>query len=231
MNSEKRREKDKESERKLTPLIPHPFAFPLRHFLSTNNAESSVDYRVDHHRRVHPQIELQPNDEQHTNKLQVLCGTRVESNLVCSIAPLNDIYCRFFLNNQCVPCCTGNEKGPQAEECCLCDPETGGCRNSSPAGKRRVPGTEFSADTAISETYFDSDSKPSNNDSASLAVTAATTMAVAICLASIALFAMIFVALQAWSGRREANMGYTQLAVKVEPSEDPDTDDATELMT
>lgn len=29
------------------------------------------------------------------------------------------------LNNQCVPCCTGNEKGPQAEECCLCDPETG----------------------------------------------------------------------------------------------------------
>lgn len=29
------------------------------------------------------------------------------------------------LNNQCVPCCTGNEKGAQAEECCLCDPETG----------------------------------------------------------------------------------------------------------
>lgn len=37
--------------------------------------------------------------------------------------------------------------------------------------------------------------------------------------------------LQAWSGRREANMGYTQLAVKVEPSEDLDADDATELMT
>lgn len=29
------------------------------------------------------------------------------------------------LNNQCVPCCTGNEKGPQTEECCFCDPETG----------------------------------------------------------------------------------------------------------
>lgn len=29
------------------------------------------------------------------------------------------------LNNQCVPCCTGNEKGAEAEECCLCDPETG----------------------------------------------------------------------------------------------------------
>ncbi|XP_071645509.1 furin-like protease 2 isoform X1 [Temnothorax longispinosus] len=133
------------------------------------------------------------------------------------------------LNNQCVPCCTGNEKGPQAEECCLCDPETGGCRNSSPAGKRRVPGTEFSASAAIPETY--NNYGRSNNDSASLAVTAATTMAVAICLASIALFAMIFVALQAWSGRRETNMGYTQLAVKVEPSEDVDADDSTELMT
>lgn len=29
------------------------------------------------------------------------------------------------LNNQCVPCCTGNEKGSLTEECCLCDPETG----------------------------------------------------------------------------------------------------------
>jgi len=36
---------------------------------------------------------------------------------------------------------------------------------------------------------------------------------------------------QAWSGRREANMGYTQLAVKVEQSEDGDVDDTTELMT
>jgi len=36
---------------------------------------------------------------------------------------------------------------------------------------------------------------------------------------------------QAWSGRRETNMGYTQLAVKVEPSEDVDADDSTELMT
>jgi len=72
----------------------------------------------------------------------------------------------------------------------------GGCRNSSPAGKRRVPGTEFSANAAISETY--NYGRTSNSDSASLAVTAATTMAVAICLASIALFAMIFVALQVY---------------------------------
>lgn len=36
---------------------------------------------------------------------------------------------------------------------------------------------------------------------------------------------------QAWSGRREANMGYTQLAVRVEPPDDADADDTTELMT
>lgn len=71
----------------------------------------------------------------------------------------------------------------------------GGCRNSSPAGKRRVPGTEFSVDT-ISQTYDNYDRTSSSNDSASLAVTAATTMAVAICLTSIALFATIFIALQ-----------------------------------
>lgn len=127
------------------------------------------------------------------------------------------------LNNQCVPCCTGNEKGSQAEECCLCDPETGksinrvlsvvfcvrkfeialfrvllgGCRNSSPAGKRRVPGTEFaSADSSISEVYASYEGTTDKNDSASLAITATTTIAVAICLVSVALFATIFIALQ-----------------------------------
>lgn len=71
-------------------------------------------------------------------------------------------------------------------------PCLGGCRNSSPAGKRRVP----SRDSSISEGYEVIDKNPDNNDSASLAVTAATTIAVAICLASVALFATIFVALQ-----------------------------------
>lgn len=70
----------------------------------------------------------------------------------------------------------------------------GGCRNSSPAGKRRVPGTEFLTDSAP-ETY-ENGRTSSNNDSTTLAVTAATTMAVAICLASVALFATIFIALQ-----------------------------------
>lgn len=131
------------------------------------------------------------------------------------------------LNNQCVPCCTGLEKGPHADECCLCDPETGGCRNSSPAGKRRVP----SRDSSISEGYEVIDKNPDNNDSASLAVTAATTIAVAICLASVALFATIFVALQAISARRQTNMGYTQLTVRMESVDDVDADDTTELMT
>ncbi|XP_046836770.1 furin-like protease 2 isoform X1 [Vespa crabro] len=131
------------------------------------------------------------------------------------------------LNNQCVPCCTGLEKGPHTDECCLCDPETGGCRNSSPAGKRRVP----SRDSSISEGYEIIDKSSDNNDSASLAVTAATTMAVAICLASVALFAMIFVALQAISARRQTNMGYTQLTVRMESVDDIDADDTTELMT
>jgi len=44
-------------------------------------------------------------------------------------------------------------------------------------------------------------------------------------------YACYYCVLQAWSGRREANMGYTQLAVQVEPSEDADANDATELMT
>ncbi|KAG6803980.1 furin-like protease 2 isoform X1 [Apis mellifera caucasica] len=139
------------------------------------------------------------------------------------------------LNNQCVPCCTGNEKASgQAEECCLCDPETGGCRNSSPAGKRRVPGTEFaSADTAISEVYTSYEGTTTDkNDSVTLAITATTTIAVAICLISVALFATIFIVLQAISGRRERkNKGYTQLSVRVEPPDDVYADDTPELMT
>lgn len=87
----------------------------------------------------------------------------------------------------------------------------GGCRNSSPAGKRRVPGTEFSTDIAISEAY---DGRTSNNDSASLAVTAATTMAVAICLASVALFATIFVALQVHKPKSEKNF-YSEIVASL----------------
>ncbi|XP_031779685.1 furin-like protease 2 isoform X2 [Nasonia vitripennis] len=104
------------------------------------------------------------------------------------------------LNNQCVPCCKGEEKLDETEECCVCDPETGGCRNSSPAGKRRVPGAEFTPMekaklNALSEAS-DSNGFDLKDESTDFAVTAATTLAVAICVASIAIFATIFVALQ-----------------------------------
>lgn len=29
------------------------------------------------------------------------------------------------LNNQCVPCCKGEEKTSESDVCCVCDPETG----------------------------------------------------------------------------------------------------------
>lgn len=74
----------------------------------------------------------------------------------------------------------------------------GGCRNSSPAGKRRVPGAELlSLDSASDMSRLDNQILMNDGkESAPLAVTAATTLAVAICLASVAIFATIFIALQ-----------------------------------
>ncbi|XP_046429629.1 furin-like protease 2 isoform X1 [Neodiprion fabricii] len=126
------------------------------------------------------------------------------------------------LNNQCVPCCPAGINNAEDQDCCICNPATGGCRNSSPAGKRTV-----SRDGGQGV----SDSFGRTEDSASLAVTAATAFAVAICVASIALFAAIFVALQAISRRRESTLGYTKLAVQVEPMDEMDADDTTQLMT
>lgn len=68
----------------VTPLIPHPFAFPLRHFLSTNNAESSVDYRVDHHRRVHPQTN-RTSAKRRTTHEQVTSVVRYKSRKQSSL--------------------------------------------------------------------------------------------------------------------------------------------------
>uniref|UniRef100_A0A0C9QJY7 furin n=1 Tax=Fopius arisanus TaxID=64838 RepID=A0A0C9QJY7_9HYME len=132
------------------------------------------------------------------------------------------------LNNQCVPCCHGEKKN-ESEECCLCDPETGGCRNSSPAGKRRVAGAEEPAPGVEFDTEFESLEAKGKGEE--FAVTAATMMAVAICVAAVALFAAIFVALQAVSRRRECTVGYTKLSVTVEPPEENEADDTTELMT
>ncbi|XP_074107008.1 furin-like protease 2 isoform X1 [Cotesia typhae] len=136
------------------------------------------------------------------------------------------------LNNQCVPCCPANKKKSENDECCVCDPETSGCRNSSPAGKRRVPGSEIGGDTIPQfDTGFESLSSDIKDRNPSYAVTAATMMAVAICVASVALFVAIFVALQAVSRKREFSNGYTKLAMRVEPSDEIEVDDMTELMT
>ncbi|KAK0087632.1 hypothetical protein PV325_000511 [Microctonus aethiopoides] len=139
------------------------------------------------------------------------------------------------LNNQCVPCCPNAVKKNETDECCICNEETGGgCRNSSPAGKRRVPGADLPDTSYVSqyETAFEGYNNAINEEhSATFAVTAATMMAVAICVASVALFIAIFLALQAVSKRRESTIGYTKLAVRVEPPDDTEVDDTTELMT
>ncbi|XP_033231362.1 furin-like protease 2 isoform X2 [Belonocnema kinseyi] len=134
------------------------------------------------------------------------------------------------LNNQCVPCCSGNEKKSENDECCVCDPETGGCRNSSPAGKRRVPGTELSSiDSEMAAQY----ERSGNFEGEPLHASATTllSLGVFICVASITLFATVFGVLQIMSRRKEVSMGYTQLAVRVEPMDEGDADDTTELMT
>ncbi|XP_044019968.1 furin-like protease 2 isoform X2 [Aphidius gifuensis] len=137
------------------------------------------------------------------------------------------------LNNQCVPCCPGGIKKNESTECCICDLDTGGCRNSSPAGKRRVPGTDIPSDTIQFDTDFESlkNSDDSINYSNTFTISAATVMAVAICVASVALFAAVFVALQAVSRRRDSTIGYTKLAVRVEPRDEIEANDTTELMT
>lgn len=102
------------------------------------------------------------------------------------------------LNNQCVPCCPGGIKKNESTECCICDLDTGGCRNSSPAGKRRVPGTDMPSNSIQFDTDFESlkNSDDNINYSNTFTISAATLMAVAICVASVALFAAVFVALQ-----------------------------------
>lgn len=137
------------------------------------------------------------------------------------------------LNNQCVPCCPGGIKKNESTECCICDPDTGGCRNSSPAGKRRVPGTDIPSDTIQFDTDFESlkNSDDNINYANTFTISAATVMAVAICVASVALFAAVFVALQAVSRRRDSTIGYTKLAVRVEPRDEIEANDTTELMT
>ncbi|XP_051169950.1 furin-like protease 2 isoform X1 [Leptopilina boulardi] len=137
------------------------------------------------------------------------------------------------LNNQCVLCCAANEKKAENDECCLCDPDTGSCRNSSPAGKRRVPGTELSSLDSLEVESAAQYGNTHNLDVDSLNTSAMTvmTLGIFICMASITLFVSVFGVLQLLSRRREVSMGYTQLAVRVEHLDEGDVDDTTELMT
>jgi hypothetical protein len=76
---------------------------------------------------------------------------------------------------------------------------TGSCRNSSPAGKRRVSGIELIPVEAVKFKALSKNSKQNfemKDESTNFTVMAGTTLAVAICMASIAIFATIFVVLQ-----------------------------------
>lgn len=77
---------------------------------------------------------------------------------------------------------------------------TGGCRINSPAGKRRVSNMdvlpEQTAELNVMSAVETISSLDGKNDSTNYASTAAATLAAAICVASIALFATIFLALQ-----------------------------------
>ncbi|KAL9697957.1 hypothetical protein quinque_001398 [Culex quinquefasciatus] len=111
------------------------------------------------------------------------------------------------LNNQCVPCCA-SDASPEDQSCCHCDKGTGGCINSSPAGKRRVGaeqqllqfGDEAAAAAAASGTNA---GDLGSGQLASLrqvllgaSPTAITVMAISGCLLVVTVFVVIFSVLQ-----------------------------------
>ncbi|XP_058802575.1 furin-like protease 2 isoform X2 [Phymastichus coffea] len=104
------------------------------------------------------------------------------------------------VNNQCVPCCRSDEKIEESGNCCACNADTGGCRNSSPAGKRKVssmeilPGRMTQINIMSTAEGFSSLTGKHNSTNYTFAVT--TTVAVSICIASVIIFATIFLVLQ-----------------------------------
>lgn len=114
------------------------------------------------------------------------------------------------LNNQCVPCCP-TDALPEDQSCCHCDKDTGGCINSSPAGKRRI---------AIgAEQQFGDDGLFGNSDESNGALnnvgsiyTTITAITVAACLLIVTVFVIIFAALQRNSYRSHTNVKYNKLS-------------------
>lgn len=74
----------------------------------------------------------------------------------------------------------------------------GGCRNSSPAGKRRVPGTELSSLDSLEVESAAQYRNTHNIEGDSLNTSAVTimTLGIFICMASITLFVSVFGVLQ-----------------------------------
>lgn len=111
------------------------------------------------------------------------------------------------LNNQCVPCCTQTGQS----DCCTCDPTTGGCQNSSPAGKRRIAAGADPLEG--SSLYLEQQSTPAAHQSTSF--TTVTALAVGGCVAVVVLFGIIFAVLQVNSHMRRTSWrrgeGYEKL--------------------
>jgi len=109
-----------------------------------------------------------------------------------------------------VPCCP-TDALPEDQSCCHCDKDTGGCINSSPAGKRRI---------AIgAEQQFGDDGTFGNNDESKGALanvgslyTTITAIAVAACLLIVTVFVIIFATLQRNSYRSHTNVKYNKLS-------------------
>uniref|UniRef100_A0A1B6CCM9 furin n=1 Tax=Clastoptera arizonana TaxID=38151 RepID=A0A1B6CCM9_9HEMI len=100
------------------------------------------------------------------------------------------------LNNQCVPCCTLKTQ----QDCCSCDKDTGECHNASPAGKRRIT-SDVELDAVAVQAARRSEYTP---------FAPVTAIAVMVCLGVVALFVLVFVALQLKS-RQVQHHGYTKV--------------------
>ncbi|XP_055634461.1 furin-like protease 2 isoform X2 [Toxorhynchites rutilus septentrionalis] len=123
------------------------------------------------------------------------------------------------LNNQCVPCCA-SDASPDDQSCCHCDKGTGGCINSSPAGKRRIGAEQqllqfgdeinaIAADSNAAETGGQLTALRRLLQSAS--PSAITVVAVSGCLLVITVFVVIFSVLQKRSQTVYTGVKYNKL--------------------
>uniref|UniRef100_W4VRF9 furin n=1 Tax=Corethrella appendiculata TaxID=1370023 RepID=W4VRF9_9DIPT len=119
------------------------------------------------------------------------------------------------LNNQCVPCCP-TDASPDDQSCCHCDKGTGGCINSSPAGKRRIGAEQqylqFGDDI---NNNLGVNNNNNNNDVLSLhgflSNSLITTIAVAGCFLIVTIFIVIFTVLQKRSQNMYTGIKYNKL--------------------